>query len=528
MSNCFRLLSFQRSNADTVKFFVDPKSGFNDSTSFDALNRFFDPVYLQEYALDIATKGGRGQTLLYTLEHKYIGAIYGPKKDLLLPVAVPGVNSASSLATSTSSASTTATITSSASTMSGASANPAAMVAAGESLSGTASAGGAEAGQTPKSSGRCYYPLCLRAYWRGGMIGKWLKRGYFRFSHTAARAQQEFELTYQLFHEGLPVPRPLIAREKVGWLFVQNDLLLEQIPFSLNLAEILARRGTLSDKEIALVAQSLKSLFKAGVYHSDLNIRNILICTPPEALSAAPANATSASATTTNAIPANAASANAVPANAAPTSSALANAVPANAAPTSSALANAAPAGVGQATAGSATIALDSPTVAVPAGFVNNAGVSDVASVEAEELPVTSGIPVELAHMTFADQATTAALKEVASQDESQAHSSATVGASGASNDTMGKANDFDDLGCEHSAMYYIHALAEDFTCPKQVQCYIIDFDKCSRQQPLKETAYEEMLSRLQRSFTKEQSRYNYPEFDVEATMSALRASINA
>ena len=224
MAESYRQLSCVRLDVGVVIFIVDPKSGFNDSTLYETLNHYCDPDYLQQHAVDVRLCGGRGQTMLFTLGPKEIGALYGPVRDFALEAAK------------------------------------------------------AEGSSQPLQTS---FPLCLRFYRRGGLIGKVLKRGFARWSATARRARAEFELTYQLYAEGFPVPRPLLAREGIDGLFVTNALVMEQLPQTQNLAEILEQRS-LAPEEIVTVAQTLARFFKAGVYHSDLNIRNILLKTTAE------------------------------------------------------------------------------------------------------------------------------------------------------------------------------------------------------------------------------------------------------
>lgn len=208
-----KTLSFERQTGQ-VNFIVSLQSGFNKSSSYDDLNRFFDLEYIKANANDMTTKGGRGQALLFSVPYQLIGALYGPKKDRAL------------LST-----------------------------------------------QELKAN----YHLCLRHYFRGGMIGKLLKDSYWRFSSWAMRARLEFELCNELYNKGLPVPRPLIAREQVGTFFVKNDIIVEQIENAINVAELLERDGTLSAKTLEGIAQALVKFAKAKVVHSDLNIRNILL-----------------------------------------------------------------------------------------------------------------------------------------------------------------------------------------------------------------------------------------------------------
>lgn len=230
MTENYRQLSFMRLDAGEVNFIVDPKSGFNDSTLYETLNHYCDPAFLQEHATDVRFCGGRGQTMLFTLGPKDIGALYGPVRDFALEAAK------------------------------------------------------AESSQHKLQTS---FPLCLRFYRRGGLIGKVLKTGFVRWSPSARRARAEFVLTAGLYAEGFPVPRPLLAKECISGCFITNALVMEQLPHTQNLAEILEQRRALTPHEVILVAKTLARFFKAGVYHSDLNIRNILLAPAPAAEAAA-------------------------------------------------------------------------------------------------------------------------------------------------------------------------------------------------------------------------------------------------
>ena len=87
MTENYRQLSFMRLDVGEVNFLVDPKSGFNDSTLYETLQHYCDPEYLSEHALDVRFCGGRGQTMLFTLGPKDIGALYGPVRDFALEAA---------------------------------------------------------------------------------------------------------------------------------------------------------------------------------------------------------------------------------------------------------------------------------------------------------------------------------------------------------------------------------------------------------------------------------------------------------
>ena len=250
-------LHYSRSDIGEVSFIVNASSGFNDSTSFEALERFFDPEYIKNRAVDVSFHGGRGQTILFTMPHQYIGALYGPKQDPAFVVAKAKKQAAAQQAAAAAVA-TAAAVTDAATA--GASSG------AGVTSEATASGGALFAEHAGSSHNLPSYPLCLRQYRRGGFVGKFIKHSFLRCSRTA-----------QLYEQKLPVPRPLIAREVMGTFTVENAIVVEQIPHSRNLAEIIATGRPLSTDELKLIGNTLAHFFVAHVWHSDLNLRNILL-----------------------------------------------------------------------------------------------------------------------------------------------------------------------------------------------------------------------------------------------------------
>lgn len=165
------------------------------------LDQLFKPKWLTAHAQELETKGGRGQTLLFTLSLQALGLSQAP----------------------------------------------------------------AEVGH-----------YCYRKYLRGGLIGKLISKKFFRFGSQARRAHDEFVMLLQMQALGLPVPRPLIAQEKIGWLTIENAIIIEQLPNTQNLAEIMSQRA-LSEQEVSNIGTTLAQFFKYNIYHTDLNLRNILL-----------------------------------------------------------------------------------------------------------------------------------------------------------------------------------------------------------------------------------------------------------
>lgn len=187
------------------RFYVNPDSALAQAT-LEQVQSLFDPSWLQRHVLELTTKGGRGQTWLFSLDLTQV------------------------LSESEASA----------------------------KLQGAPVA------------------WCYRKYLRGGLVGKVITESFLRCSSTAHRAHDEFKMLRTLRCLGVPVPKPIVAYEQVGLLSVKNAIIIEQIPHTQNLAEILSQRP-LESAELNAVGCALFSLFVHNVHHTDLNLRNILL-----------------------------------------------------------------------------------------------------------------------------------------------------------------------------------------------------------------------------------------------------------
>ena len=235
-SHLSRTLSFNRRDEGEINFLVDPKSGYNASTTFEALNRYFSQEFIDTNGYNISNKGGRGQTILYTLDYVKAAKLFGPARDFEIEMERARDKARKERGLESYMAVPDVTID--------------------------------DAEQS--------FSLCMRHYFRGGFIGKFMTDGFFRMDKNAMRARLEFELTAKLYRLGLPVPRPLIAREQVGSIWIKNDIVVEQIPNTKNIAEIL-EQGELTQGQMRKIGMMLRRFFDAGLMHTDLNIRNILI-----------------------------------------------------------------------------------------------------------------------------------------------------------------------------------------------------------------------------------------------------------
>lgn len=120
------------------------------------------------------------------------------------------------------------------------------------------------------------YPVVLRHYWRGGLVGRFNRDLFTGVVQHRSRAMSEFALLQHLRAWNLPVPEPLAARRRswLGWY--RADIAVGHIPNSENLIQRL-RRQAMTAEEWATVGRVVRRLHERQVFHSDLNAHNLLI-----------------------------------------------------------------------------------------------------------------------------------------------------------------------------------------------------------------------------------------------------------
>lgn len=135
---------------------------------------------------------------------------------------------------------------------------------------------------TSSGRGQAYFlsfesrDMVMRPFRRGGLIGRFNRDLYLRGSLESSRAMQEFGLLQWMRDAGLPVPRAVAAQVTPRGLFYRAALLTERIPGAQPMEDAL-REVPLEPEVWRRVGAVVRQLHDAGVYHSDLNCRNILI-----------------------------------------------------------------------------------------------------------------------------------------------------------------------------------------------------------------------------------------------------------
>lgn len=118
--------------------------------------------------------------------------------------------------------------------------------------------------------------MVLRHYYRGGLIGRLNKDRFLRQPVAQSRAMQEFTLLGWMYEQGLPVPRPIAARFTPHGAWYSADLLTQTLPDTATLADLLHDRA-LDKATWGRIGATIARMHRAGVFHSDLNCRNILL-----------------------------------------------------------------------------------------------------------------------------------------------------------------------------------------------------------------------------------------------------------
>ncbi len=116
----------------------------------------------------------------------------------------------------------------------------------------------------------------LRHYRRGGFVARLLDDTYLYTGAARTRAHAEFQLLRRLREWNLPVPAPVAARYLRTGLLYRADLLTEELPTRLTLAQALGS-GPLGSATWRAIGRCVAGLHARGVQHADLNAHNLLL-----------------------------------------------------------------------------------------------------------------------------------------------------------------------------------------------------------------------------------------------------------
>ena len=116
----------------------------------------------------------------------------------------------------------------------------------------------------------------LKHYQRGGRVAALLGDRYIGSNCERSRSFREWRLLQRMHALGLPVPQPVAASCTRQGAFHRADLLTRQIKGVVTLADHLLA-CILADAGWRAVGACIRRFHNAGVYHADLNARNILL-----------------------------------------------------------------------------------------------------------------------------------------------------------------------------------------------------------------------------------------------------------
>lgn len=119
-------------------------------------------------------------------------------------------------------------------------------------------------------------PVVLRHYLRGGWAAKFSRQRYFFTGVSRSRPFREYRLLSDLFTLGLPVPRPVAALCQHRGLTSGGAIMTARIDSSNTLADHLTGDG-LVEGDWVNVGRCIRRFHDAGLWHADLNARNILL-----------------------------------------------------------------------------------------------------------------------------------------------------------------------------------------------------------------------------------------------------------
>ena len=116
----------------------------------------------------------------------------------------------------------------------------------------------------------------IRHYRRGGLVASLLGDRYLYRGAALTRSYAEWRLLRQLREWNLPVPAPVAARYRRSGVFYRADLITEELPTRLTLAQALAS-GPLDSDTWSAVGRCVRALHERSVEHADLNAHNLLL-----------------------------------------------------------------------------------------------------------------------------------------------------------------------------------------------------------------------------------------------------------
>lgn len=118
-------------------------------------------------------------------------------------------------------------------------------------------------------------PCVIRWFHHGGVLRNILKQ---RYIEHPPRAVRELRVLTHMLEKNLPVVQPVFALVESGRIGYRQALVTERL---LDASDLLAVRD-LSRERLKALLETLEAFFNAGLFHRDLNIKNILLHEPSD------------------------------------------------------------------------------------------------------------------------------------------------------------------------------------------------------------------------------------------------------
>ena len=122
--------------------------------------------------------------------------------------------------------------------------------------------------------------VVLRHYLRGGWVARVSRGRYFFSTVERSRPFREFKLLALMYEQGLPVPQPVAALCEHRGITSSGALMTLRVPAARTLVEFFP--GNSGEPETSPefwqgIGRTIRRFHDAGVWHADLNARNILL-----------------------------------------------------------------------------------------------------------------------------------------------------------------------------------------------------------------------------------------------------------
>ncbi len=114
----------------------------------------------------------------------------------------------------------------------------------------------------------------VRRYRRGGLLGRWIRETYLG---VVARPLRELAVTVEARRRGVAAPEVLAARVE-GRFVYRGVLVTAELPDARTLVDALATAPDAAARQAmaASAARAVGVMHRAGVFHADLNMTNLL------------------------------------------------------------------------------------------------------------------------------------------------------------------------------------------------------------------------------------------------------------